>query len=82
MCMFEWTSIPAASGLTRLSPADEAGTGTTSDLSRDLLSLAGFLGFLDSFGSSLGITMGVSGLSHRGGERTQAPRAKRGIGDA
>jgi hypothetical protein len=47
--------------LTTLSPADEAGTGTTSDLSRDLLDLAGFLGFLDFFGSSLGTTMGVSG---------------------
>ena len=61
ICMLEWTSIPAASGLTTLSPADEAGTGTGSDLSRDFLGAAGFLGFLGFFGCSFGNTMDASG---------------------
>src|ERR1700722_5354187 len=59
--MLEWTSIPAASGLTRLSSGDEAGTGMASDLSGDFLGLAGFLGFLGFFGSSFGTTMDASG---------------------
>jgi hypothetical protein len=59
--MLEWTSIPAASGLTTLSPGEEAGTGTGRDLSRDFLGLAGFVGFLGFFGSSLGTTMDASG---------------------
>jgi hypothetical protein len=66
--MLEWTSIPAASGLMTFSAAAEAGTGTGSDLSRDLLGWAGFLlgwaGFLRRvgfFGSSFGTAMDVSG---------------------
>ena len=79
--MSEWTSIPAASRLTRLSPADEAGTGTANDASRDLLGLAAFLGFFDFFGSSFGTTMGASGSRTRV-VKNKASRAKRGIGDA
>ena len=36
-----------------------------SDRSRDLLSLAGFLGFFDFFGSSFGTTMDASGWRMR-----------------
>ena len=61
ICMSEWISIPAASGLTRLSSGDETGTGTGSDLSRGMLGWAGFLDFLDFFGSSFGTTMDASG---------------------
>ena len=49
----------------RLSGADEAGTGTGSDLARDLLGLAGFLRLLGFFGSWLGTTMGASGSRMR-----------------
>ena len=53
--MSEWTSIPAASGLTTLSPSAEAGTATGTDLARELLDLAGVLGFLGLFGPYLGL---------------------------
>src|SRR5208282_3590027 len=59
ICMSECTSIPAASGLMTWSAAAEAGTGTGSDLSRDFLGLAGFLGL------SFGTTMDVSGSRMR-----------------
>ena len=58
--MLEWTSIPAASGLTTVSAAEEVGTGTGSDLARGLLGLVGFWGLRGFFGSSLGTTMGMS----------------------
>jgi hypothetical protein len=43
------------------SAAVEAGTGTGSDLSGDLLGWAGFLGLVGFLGSWLGTTMDVSG---------------------
>src|ERR1035438_4313594 len=81
MCMSEWTSIPAASGLMRLSPADEAGTGTGSDLSRGLLDLVGFRRLVDFLGSSFGTTMDVLRFADGDGETTKRREPRGGFGD-
>src|SRR3954471_22046329 len=57
MCMSEWTSIPAASGLMIFSGAVEVGIGTGTDLARGLAGFRGGLGLLGPFGSSFGMTM-------------------------
>ena len=77
ICMSEWTSIPAASGLTTLSAAPEAGTGTGTDLTRGLLGLAGFFGLRGFLGCSLGMTMDVSG-SRRGVGKRQGAASQEG----
>ena len=76
--MSEWTSIPAASGLTTLSAADEAGTGTGSDLSRGFLGLAGFLGFLGFFRLFVWDDHGCLRFADAGGETTRR-REPRGV---
>ena len=70
MCISEWTSMPAASGLTTWSGAVEAGTGRWTERSAaradgfgsfGFLGFFGFFGFLGSSGSSWGTTMDLSG---------------------
>ena len=64
MCMSEWTSIPAASGLMTWSGAVEAGTGTRTERSAaraDGFGFGfGFLGFLGFFGLFVGDDHGCS----------------------
>src|SRR5262245_32823131 len=84
MCISEWTSMPAASGLTTWSGAVEAGTGRRTERSAaradgfGSFGFLGFFGFLGSSGTSWGTTMDLSGW---GGHRsvTTRRRAPRGV---
>src|SRR6516165_10747948 len=58
--MSEWTSIPAASGLTTASAAAEAMTGMGNDLSGDLSDWVGLLRLFGLFESRSGTTMDLS----------------------
>ena len=82
MCMLEWTSIPAASGLMTCSAAFEAGMGMGNDRSGASLGLVGFLRLARFFGSSFGTTMEVSGWRMRVGKTTgrREPRGDRETG--
>jgi hypothetical protein len=86
--MSEWTSIPAASGLTTVSVDEEAGTGTGIDLAGGSLGRVGSLGWLDflcrrgafGFGSSCGTDRDASG-SRMGVVKRQGAASQEGYRD-